>query len=607
MPGLSFIADCREQLPRSGFDTLSSLNRLVTDQQYQTNTLLESSHYFLGLRSYNAYPVTSLENADYHIFIEGKIYGMHLSRVSQELFQLAGFLSEMPEKAADICAKWLLGTDGDFLVFLLDKKTRKSWVMNDVLGRLPAYYDVRENSLVISREIRFITGLRKNVKFDRMGVAQYLLFGYPLGVRTLVEQSHRLLPATLVSIDPHEDKISLKRVYNFNFDDKPHETVPLKESATNLIPLFSDACKGRAVLGCENSGNNIVSLSGGLDSRSVAACLAVNQISFATVTRLDSAKTSWTDAHVAEILARTLGVDWSSFNVEAPSQGDLLKLLRLKAGMNPLGMVSRLSFLAQLQSVYGTSITYMTGDGGDKVLHDLRPVRTVKTMDDLLRYTVSENSIFTLEQVTKMTGISTDHLKNDIEAHLIAYPETELSQKYIHFLVFERAFKWLFEGEDRNRCYFWSVAPFYSIPFFRYAMGCSDSQKKHYRLYRAFLTTLSPSVASVSNANWGIPISSKRSVLRSMFKSTAAQLLPAKIKQLRSAPNEKVSDIYFECVAQQLRRSPAIKEYMPYVTVEELRNCIGGSRASILLSVTAAIEELSTGRSSLSCYSDSLL
>jgi asparagine synthase (glutamine-hydrolysing) len=503
---------------------------------------VDSEHYFLGTLSYDTYPIASVEYGDFIIVVEGKIYGRELSVIWRELSQLALVFSDSPKNASKACGEWLLRTDGDFLIFIFDKSSNKTWVMNDVLGRLP-----------------------------------------------------------VIAINPSSNTIECNRVHEFSFDAKANTRESVNDNAANLISLFTVACKERAAVG-----NNIVSLSGGLDSRSVAACLAANKIPFLAVTRRDSRKTSWNDAAVAETLARALGAEWSCINVGVSTGDDFLRLLRLKSGMNPLGMVSRISFLTEVQRVYRSGITYLTGDGGDKMFHDLRPARPLKTTDDLLRYIISEESIFSLEQVEKMSGISSEDVNSDLEAHLAAYPEIDLAQKYIHFVLFERAFKWLFEGEDRNRCYFWSVAPFYSVPLFQYAMGCSDSQKALYGLYRSFLVGLSPCAASVNNANWGIPITSNKSILYLMFKRAARRFKPG-FTRLQRSTKAVIPNVYLDCLSRQLRNCPAIHEYMPYLAIEDIQSSGPHSNLSILLSLTSTIEDVCTGRSSLSYYRDAIL
>ena len=88
------------------------------------------------------------------------------------------------------------------------------------------------------------------------------------------------------------------------------------------------------------------------------------------------------------------------------------------------------------------------------------------------------------------------------------------------------------EGEDRNRHFFWSVAPFYAYDFFHYALNCPDRDKKEYRLYREFLTQLHPVMGNLVYADWGAPLNSLKFKLLYHLKSfTRAR--PNLVRRLR--------------------------------------------------------------------------
>jgi len=112
--------------------------------------------------------------------------------------------------------------------------------------------------------------------------------------------------------------------------------------------------------------------------------------------------------------------------------------------------------------------------------------------------------------VAQITGLSVDAIRRSVRDRLRLYPETDPASKYVHFLVYERGVNFLFEGEDRNRFFFWSTTPFYSIDFFRYAMNCPPEQKTRYNLYRSFLTELAPAAAALTHPDYGVPVASTR-------------------------------------------------------------------------------------------------
>ena len=92
----------------------------------------------------------------------------------------------------------------------------------------------------------------------------------------------------------------------------------------------------------------MVSLSGGLDSRAVAAGLRREEIPFTAATFLNSQQTNAADVRVASRVAEALGVEWQLFHPRPPQGKDLVQLLDLKSGANNLRMSFILPFFHQL-------------------------------------------------------------------------------------------------------------------------------------------------------------------------------------------------------------------------------------------------------------------
>lgn len=607
MPGISFLYDLKGDLIQRESAILRALGSMIHTKQYDLKILLREKTYLLAYTSYEEYPIISFENEESHIYLEGKIYDRENSLINKELSNLAEGIFRMGYKSQEQLSNWLLNVDGDFIVFILNKRSDEIAIINNTLGRLPLYYYKVKGRLILSREVQFISNLVDN-EFDKMAIAQYLLFGYCLGKRTLLENTYRLEPATLMTINIKNSEIEIDRLYEFNFEMKKYSGINIHKNADELESSFYKACKNRT-----NSINkNILSMSGGLDSRSVGACLYKNNIPFYGVTCLDFNKTFNFDVKIAGQLADVFNIDWKVFPVPAPTGRDLLKLLRIKNGLNYLGMSFILAFFDKVKETYGSRVTWFTGDGGDKLLTDLRPSRSLKDLDDLVKYIISENKIFSLASVVDLVQVQEREITDELKDQLLSYPEKEWNKKYIHFVIYERVLKWLFEGEDRNRLYFWSVAPFYSIQFFIYAMNCPDEQKTDYGLYREFLLKLSPEAAAIDNANWKLPIISKRyktkllirSILHSL-PSTIRRNIKGVIKHTHSY--DKRSN-FINCLREQLSNCEYICNYLSNSAIQNIiKNCTKYSKQEMetLFTITSYIEKLKCRESTIEKYYDS--
>lgn len=589
MPGLSFVCDFNEDLEQKEKQFVQSLRSLVHSERYTSRVQYHDKSYFLGISSYEEYPFTVIENDKYLIYIEGKIYGQDQSLLNQDLQELADniFIKRVNSKKELLA--WLLRTDGDFVITMLEKKSREIIIFNDALGRLPLYYYQTPHGLYVSREIRFIINLLNPRRFDRMGIAQTLLFGYPLANRTLFEDVHRLPPATLVNIDLERSRIEIERLYTFNLDEKRYKDLSLEENTDNLCHLFLDGTKNRT----NSDDKNVVALSGGLDSRLVAAGLHHLSLPFSGATYLDSGQRASDDLKIAAQLASRLNFPWKPFHLDSPTKKDAIELMKIKNGMNFVGMSFILPFFKSIQSFYGSRIVFFTGDGGDKTLPDLGPDKKISNAEELSDFIIKNNQIFSLEEVSSLTNLEQQEILSELKNRIMAYPEREWQNKYTHFLIFERGFKWLFEGEDRNRFYFWSVTPFYSLPFLIYAMNCPESIKRRYKLYQRFLLKISPEASSVPNASWRFPITSDFKLL---LRTSVYPRLPLRFKGLiRNALKKQkifnpVAENSLKDLSEQIKTCSVIKDYFSISELSNLEN-ISQNKFDNLFTITSVIEE----------------
>lgn len=605
MPGISFKYDLGKNSIKRDNLFFQSLNSIIHNSRYEQKILLKEDSYLLGYTKYSEYPIKVLENSKFWICLEGRIYSSDQTVINKELNDLMDNIFNNQAVETHKIVNWLLKTDGEFVIFALDKKTKDLAIINDALGRLPLYYYKNDQELIISRELRFILNLVEDNKFERMSIAQYLLFGYPLGKRTLLSNIYRLEPSTLIKLHNNSLEIKIDSLYTFNFEEKKYNNEDIAKNANELVSLFSEACKNRADL----TNKNIISLSGGFDSRSVAACFHKNKIPFSAVTLLEHNKTNSSDVEIAEQLAKLFDIDWKTCILNPPQGKDLLTLIRIKSGLNSLGMSFILPFFDEIKQKYGSTITFFTGDGGDKLLPDLRPIKKLKDLDDLVSYIVLRNSIFTIHDVAAITEIQEREIINELRKNVSSYPEKRLDQKYVHFLIYERSFKWLVEGEDRNRFYFWSVTPFCSTPFFNYAMNCSDNNKSQYGLYREFLLKLSPSATMVNNATYGCSITSNKFKIIRFIMNVALRLpdLRKTVKRIKAKNGYKGNSNVIKCLREQINNCESICRYL---SCTELANIVDYStnyskyEIDNLFTITSVIEETCCHGSTIQKYYD---
>lgn len=578
MPGLS-VWRTGDPTAAGFADTLDSL---CFFDDYQAEAVARGGDTRVGYTASPSYPVETVADGSRTVVLEGRLYDRNLT--TEGLLELGGRLLD-PDADTSL-RRWLRDTDGDFLLCALDGETGDIAVLNDLFGRLPVYYTDAGDGYRVSREIRFLLG-DGDVAFDRVGIGQTLLFGYVLGERTHWESVSKLPPASVLRMDG--DDLSVERLHRFDFGTKRHRDRSVGRNARELAGLFTEACRAR------DGDPTVVSLSGGHDSRAVAAGFEAADVPVRAATFARRGEKT-RDVTVAQEVAGALGVPWDRYDLPPTSTAQARTLLDLKAGLNHVGMGFILGFFEALRSDHGPALTYVTGDGGDKALPDLSPPKRLSTLSALVDYTIAKNSVFPLARAADLAGVSERRLRSSVRAVLASYPETSLADRYVHFLTHERGFNWLFEGEDRNRYYVWTTSPFYSPSFYRYAMNVPDDQKADNRLYREFFSALWPPATTFPDADFATPMASARygAVQRALdvlaryptLEDTARQLYRGELRSGDGSDLERLID-------DQLS---SLEEWAPRAADGDPPE---GSRHALLtlLTVLASVELVRSGTS----------
>jgi asparagine synthase (glutamine-hydrolysing) len=605
VPGISAIIALGETTAPWMGAVERGLDGLLHDPRYTKRQLASSDFCHVAVTAYPGYPIATLRVGDSLVVLDGHLYGCDAARRRRMLEELAEIAGLADDEAR--LRRWIEATDGEYVALIVDERRGEVVIVNDLLGGLPLYYAQRPGVFVVSRELRYVAAVLGSVRFDRVAMAQHLLVGYPLGTATLLADVHRLAPASCVRLVRGEPHARHRRLRELDFEREENGRRNLAENAAMLAELFGSACAARAA----HASPAVVSLSGGFDSRAIAACLHGRGIPFRSATFTDHAGNTDADAGIGATIRPLFESEWDLVRLGPPSLVDACRLLRLKTGMNTLGMSFLLPFLERIRDRHGAGAMLFTGESGTFTLPALSPQAPLRHVRDLAEFIVETYERMPLDVVESLTGVPRMQILGDLEDRLAAYPERTLGRKYVHFMVYERRIKWETEGQDRNRCYVWNTDPFHGLEFFTFAMACPDEQKRLYGLYREFLSRLSPAAAAVAHAGIGSPITSSR------FRADAKAM-----ELLRGRPGlrQRLRGLYGperaydpeaavpRLLARQLQSCEAVSEYFSTAVLERLiDDCASYSTEQIdlVFTLTSVIEELGTGRSSLAAPDES--
>ncbi|MDD2230264.1 MAG: asparagine synthase-related protein [Candidatus Cloacimonetes bacterium] len=492
MPGISIINTRDKEL---ALDAIKKYQRQLASAlpHISSNNILESPELLINLTSHNSNPLCYEQIGSWTFVWEG------IEIPDFELVALSLNALPFDNLSANVLREWrdklFANNFSAFFFAAYNHESRLIVLANDDLARLPVYVYHQNGVLYISREYSLLRLLTPTLQPDKEILALYLLFGYAPGFGSPFREIDTL-------------KCSTAACYNLANDTSVTTSdltrrLPVivkqgskKARLTELKTIFEKATEL-----CLNNRPGVLALSGGYDSRSVAAALLNNKSKFCSATYQDTDNTAGRDVSSACRLAQHLNIAHSNLKLPKDNPSLYAALFAIKHGLNYMGVAFLISFLQELRNHYGDDFVLLTGDGGDKVVSALLPFKAHLNESNVVEYIFEHNAVFKRDIVAKLLDIPLASLEDYLLNLLRSYPVSDWNDKYRYFLLAERGGRWLFEGEDRNRYYCASETPFYDLRFYRSALSIPPSWKDNQSFYLEFMKSILPSVGNTSLAD----------------------------------------------------------------------------------------------------------
>ena len=477
----------------------------------------------LNTQSWDGYPFRRFSTEKYDVFLEGYIYNVDFEKAMPEILDL------LERDETHNLSDKLKSYDGEFVIIVISKSDNTISIINDSWGRLPVYKYMRGNTLIITRNISFITK-QISLETDKMGLSCSLLFGYSLGLDTIWRNVTRMAPNAFIKINPategHEEESSFK-IPQLNGSKKA------SDNAEKIGKLFDESHINRM-----NALPNLaLSLSGGMDSRSMAASLKKSKISLPIYTYSKTGNDYERDTVAAKTVIESLEMeDLHEFiTLGNYSESGALELLSIKQGFNYLSMSFIIPYL-KLHRERNQSI--LTGEGGGKFMLSEFPLQKINNIRALSNYILKHHGISSLSQVSKLTSIAKSALRDKLESALMDYPYESMAEKYVFFILREERINWEFEGEDRNRYYAWSTSPYYSPEFIAASFEVSMDEKKYGNLFKELLKNYPGKLYEVSNPNWKTAPTDTTGIEKVYNRQRLKGFLPQRVVNIKKLVNK---------------------------------------------------------------------
>ncbi len=472
---------------------------------YKSRVLFQNSNVIIGSTAYKEYPIEIVDDESFIILIEGMIYNMDDEQIKELLYEIFDSASDKNNFEEKI-RKFQFIADGEFIIVIYDKIKNVFCLFNDSLGRLPLYWYEGDNFIIISREIKFIYPYVNKIKFEKKSLVEYLLFGFVLGERTLIERITRLMPSSFI-------------VYNADASINGRLNYPkflAKHPFLNEEEDYVKNLKRYFLLGLESRVNKlrsrkqIISLSGGLDSRATLAGLIKLGVSPNGITYTISKKNE-NESIYSKKIASEFGIPLIHFKSKFNEVNfeKYLKLVKMKDCFQPIELVNQVDISEQIYEQEGNNIAFYTGLYGGEITRYLNITSGLSSDKDLVDFLITTPDKYrhSIKNVCNILKISKKVIFNHLLSHISSYSEVDVYSKYLHF-KFEKDYKWAGEGEDRSRLFYWIITPYFSKKFFEYAYSI-DERKKHTKLFRDFLFSLDPRTCSVNYFNNNLGLNKK--------------------------------------------------------------------------------------------------
>tara|TARA_B100001057_G_scaffold498530_1_gene605803 strand:+ start:1013 stop:2851 length:1839 start_codon:yes stop_codon:yes gene_type:complete len=162
--------------------------------------------------------------------------------------------------------KTLNEINGMFAIALFDIKLQKIYLARDRFGKKPLYYEIVEDTLFFSSEIKSILKVKKQKNINKKMLINYFHFGYSTGNQTFYEGINQVGPGKFLERDIKKETTKIKQYWNF-FNNGGYSKSREKLNINKIENLLFESIKLRL----RSDVSTGIFLSGGVDSGVITA------------------------------------------------------------------------------------------------------------------------------------------------------------------------------------------------------------------------------------------------------------------------------------------------------------------------------------------------
>lgn len=451
--------------------------------------------------------------------------------------------------------------NGSFIAAIFDKKKNKLILINDRYGSRPLYYTLHNGCLLFSSEIKAI--LEENTferKVNDEAVFDFFLWGNLLGNKTLFNGINLLPPASILEFE--EDNLKLKQYWRIKFEED-YEDLPEEYYIAKLEKLILQAVKRQS----RKKHKLGVFLSGGLDSRTIAAALHKNDPNFKFGTFTFGKNPHCDDARYAYAVSRKLGVPHHFF-IMSPDYlaSHSEKIVHMTDGMYPCLDGHGASVFGHMRQYCKISV----GGALMDVMFSLLPEHmfNISKKQVLQRIIKKEPTNFNLNMISKLFAKDYYSQKAGLAWKSFKEAMKECKSKhstnaFSYFLITQRTRRFVLLGVEFSRNYFECRTPFLDNDLVDFFLTVPPRLRAEVYLYSKMLKKLAPNLAKNPWQKRGMSLFASRyqvfirRVARKLFNVLGVLIRKFSFHRIRLYHHRKDFHDYDEWI----RKNKRVKKY----------------------------------------------
>ena len=389
--------------------------------------------------------------------------------------------------------------NGSFVLIIYDLKQAEVTIVNDRYGLRPLYYNMSDGKLLFASEVKAILEVPAfDKKLNEDTIAEFFAFhGEILGNKTFFEGIETLPPASVLTYDGK--RISIKQYWDLDYE--PDYSLSQDEIAEQLVQAFRKAVDIRL----RDNLRYCVSLSGGLDSRSIVGAMDKERRRDCVAITFGVQK--YDEFKIARVIARKAGMRHIQVEIHPDEMVTPYaeEVVRITDGMDTI-QVMFLPFVCRTMKRYADVVfNGANADvilGGNELGHPA--VFTAKNNEELSRVIHARRiftdrmlaRLFTDDFYARVKDVPTRSVEDYLD-NLQGHPANRLS----YFIIQNYARRFNNMGSVVARNFVEEVGPPYDNNFIDIVTKVPPELRANHRIYRKFLMKLAPELAAVIY-NW---------------------------------------------------------------------------------------------------------